>query len=883
MFKAVLIAIASGSCWAGTEHWSLKPLVRPEVPKVANAASVQSPIDAFVLARLEQEGMTFSPPAEKRLLLRRIYFDLIGLPPKPEEVEAFVADERPEAVRALIDRLLDSPQYGERWARHWLDLVHFAETHGHDQDRVRTNAWPYRDYVIASFNSDKPYARFVEEQIAGDVLFPRDPQATVALGFLATGPWDESSLRDIREDSTDRQVARYLDRDDIVTTTLNTFTSTTAQCARCHDHKFDPVSSKEYYGLQAVFAGTEKGDRYYDDDPDLHQRRQIILKENRSIKNRSAKFLAELLSAAFQKTVAEWEDSVRDDVLGWTPLKPIQAKGETEITLRIRYNDTINSRGVTAATNTYHVTLAAEAAGITALQLETLPDEIFPFDGPGRAESGNFHLTKIRIRFATDTETNDVKIASATADFNQKDYGIEKAIDDDPKTGWGIHPQVSRPHAAVFTFAESTPGPGRFLVDLEQNHGGYHLIARFRFLARTSVPPSRITILPEQISDTLRTAKEQRCECEDEDLTWYIANEQIERRMAALPPAKLVYAGAHEFVRDAGHKPIGKLRPVHVLRRGELKFAGELAQPGALSCIPELQSKFDPAQTEDEGGRRAALAKWIADPRNVLTWRSIVNRVWQYHFGRGLVATPNDFGKMGDAPSHPELLDWLAIWFQENGGSFKELHRLILSSAVYQQSSAFNDAYADRDAANRLLWRMNPARLDAESVRDAILAITGKLDLTMGGPSAQQFMLSPGVHVTPVVDYTRFDVDSAASYRRSIYRFIFRTLPDPLMESLDCPDASQLTPARNNSVTVLQALAMWNNRFMVRQSEHFAARLAAAHPNDLARQVELAYALAFARKPSDSETKELCSFAQENGLPNLCRVLLNSNEFMSVH
>jgi hypothetical protein len=221
-------------------HWSLRPLVGVELPKVKEGARAQTAIDHFVLAALEREGMTLSPPAEKRLLLRRLYFNLIGLPPTPEQTDAFVADESAEAVRNVVDRLLDSPQYGERWARHWLDLVHYAETHGHDQDRVRTNAWPYRDYVIEAFNSDKPYARFVEEQIAGDVLYPRDPKATVALGFLATGPWDESSLRDIREDSSDRAIARYLDRDDIVSTTLNTFTSTTVQCARCHDHKFDP-------------------------------------------------------------------------------------------------------------------------------------------------------------------------------------------------------------------------------------------------------------------------------------------------------------------------------------------------------------------------------------------------------------------------------------------------------------------------------------------------------------------------------------------------------------------------------------------------------------------------------------------------------------------
>jgi hypothetical protein len=257
--------------------------------------------------------------------------------------------------------------------------------------------------------------------------------------------------------------------------------------------------------------------------------------------------------------------------------------------------------------------------------------------------------------------------------------------------------------------------------------------------------------------------------------------------------------------------------------------------------------------------------------------------VWQYHFGRGIVGTPNDFGKMGEAPSHPELLDWLAIWFQENGGSIKRLHRLILLSAVYQQSSAFNAKFAEVDGNNRLLWRMNPSRLEAESVRDAILMIAGKLDPAMGGPSAQQFVMSPGIHVTPIVDYTKFDVDSPASYRKSIYRFIFRTLPDPLMESLDCPDSSQLAPTRNNSVTVLQALSMWNNHFVVRQSEHLAARVAAMKPSDVPGQVELACELVFCRWPSAAEKTEMVAFAEEHGLANLCRVLLNSNEFMFVH
>jgi hypothetical protein len=302
--------------------------------------------------------------------------------------------------------------------------------------------------------------------------------------------------------------------------------------------------------------------------------------------------------------------------------------------------------------------------------------------------------------------------------------------------------------------------------------------------------------------------------------------------------------------------------------------------------VPGLSPIFRGIDPKDEGAGRAALAAWITSPKNTLAWRSIVNRVWHYHFGRGIVDSPNDFGHMGSRPTHPELLDWLAVRFRDGGGSLRDLHRLIVTSAVYRQSSRIPSA-ADRpplsmDSDNRLLWRMNRARLDAECIRDAVLQITGRLDLQMGGPSVQQFLSTPGIHVTPRVDYATFDVDSPASCRRSIYRFIFRTLPDPFMDTLDCADASQLTPARNVSVSALQALAMWNNHFIVRQSEHFAARVRQAGPA-LDQQIAAAYRLALHRDPTRSEAKDLSAYAQKHGLANLCRLIFNSNEFMFVN
>jgi hypothetical protein len=344
----------------------------------------------------------------------------------------------------------------------------------------------------------------------------------------------------------------------------------------------------------------------------------------------------------------------------------------------------------------------------------------------------------------------------------------------------------------------------------------------------------------------------------------------------------MVYAGVSDFKAYNNFKPARTPRTVVVLRRGEIDKEIEPATPGALSCVSELPATFTLANPNDEGERRAALAKWLSDDRNVLTWRSIVNRVWHYHFGRGIVDTPNDFGVMGGRPSHPELLDWLAVWFRDDAhGSMKALHRLIVTSGVYLQTSEHHDAYAAVDASNQYLWRMNRTRLDAECVRDAILQMTGRIDRAMGGPSVKQMVfLDTDVGLTPKADYGNFDVDSKESCRRSIYRYIFRTMPDPFMDAMDCADASQLTAKRNVSVTPLQALAMLNNRFVVRYAEHLAEHVKSA--GDTKAQIELVYQLSLNRRPTPEESAALSDYATRFGMPNLCRVVLNSNEFLFV-
>jgi hypothetical protein len=872
--------------------WSLKPIVKPVLPHAAPAGFenwARSPIDRFILARLKEKGLAPSPAADKRTWLRRVSYDLIGLPPTPAELEQFLADHSANAYERVVDRLLASPHYGERWARHWMDVVHYAETHGHDQDRPRPNAWPYRDYLVRSFNADKPYARFVQEQLAGDVLFPDDPSVIPALGFLATGPWDESSLRDIREDTIDRQIARYLDRDDVVTTVMSTFVSTTVHCARCHEHKFDPIPQKEYYALQAVFAGVDKANRPYDPDPrTAAARRRLQRKKARLLALRtSADSL--LLTAAVQAETAAWEKETARKRIVWTPLAPATATSAGGATLTRQKDLSVLAGGKRPDVDTYTIVAHTPMQGITGIRLEVLTDNSLPHKGPGRQDNGNLHLNEFKVRAAgqkTPDKVQPVTLNNPQADFNQDGWTIAMALDGNSRTAWGIYPKVGQPHRAVFEVKEPIrfPGGATLTFILEQTHGGGHLIGRVR-LSVTNAPLPLSTgtdVLPEAVAAILAVAAEKRTQQQKGDLGRFLLQRRLDRQLAALPPPQLVYAGANDFQPDGSFKPAGKPRPIHLLKRGDINRPGAKAVPGTLSCVPGLESRFRLANPNDEGSRRVALARWLTDRKNVLAWRSIVNRIWHYHFGRGIVDTPNDFGQMGSPPTHPELLDWLAAKFLETGGSIKQLHRLIVTSAVYRQSSRHNPRCAEIDGDNRSLWRMNRTRLDAESVHDTVLLAAGKLDSAMGGPSVKQFLQKPGIHVTPIVDYLHFDVDRRENYRRSVYRFIFRTLPDPFMEALDCPDSSQLTPARTASVSALQALAMLNNKFMVRVSELIAARASKAGP-DLGTRIDAVYRLVLGRKPTEREKAAVSKYAGRHGLANACRMIMNSNEFMFVN
>ena len=865
------------------------PLMKPTVPKLEGAAKewARTPIDAFIGAKLAANGLRPAPAADLRTLARRVSIDLVGLPPTPEELAQLFGDSAPGAYERYVDKLLASPRHGERWARHWLDVARYADSHGQDQDRFRPNAWPYRDYLIRSFNADKPYARFVREQIAGDAAYPGEAEALVATGFLAAGPWDESGLRDINENSIDREIARYLDRDDIVTGTMTAFTGLTAHCARCHDHKFDPITQEDYYALQAVFAGIDKAERAYDADPKLGAKRTALAAELERVRGLKGKSDPALATPEDEKAIAALEEEWRRSEGRWIALEPETWTSKHGASLKALLDRSILSVGTAPDRDVYTVTATTRRKGIAALRLELLCDDTLPHQGPGRCHNGNLHLSEIRVTAHPEgkpEQAKAVKLKGAFADFDQAGWGVPRAIDGDPTTAWGIYPEVGKPHQATFEFDQPAGFEGGtiFKVELDQLHGGVHLIGRFR-LSVTTAPPGREIAkpVPGEIAKILATPAAERRPVQRAELARWLRERRLTAELAALPPIARVYCGTNRFAADGSFKPATTPRPVRLLQRGEIGKPGEVVPPGTVAALAGSQARFALKNGNDEGARRLALADWIASRDNPLTWRVIVNRVWHHHFGKGIVDTPNDFGGMGGTPSHPEMLDWLAATFRDDGGSLKRLHRLIVTSAVYRQAARHDDAAAAKDADNRLLWRSNRRRLDAESLRDAVLLASGRLDETMYGPPAQQFLSKPGIHVTPEADYDRFDVDAPAARRRSVYRFIFRTRPDPMLEALDCPDASQSAPVRSTSLGAPQALVLWNNKFMLRQAEHLAA-LAERQANNPAERVSILCERLLGRTPSPPESRDWGEYAAKHGLANLCRVLLNSSEFAFV-
>lgn len=864
------------------EHWSLKPLSSPSIPELSAESMdwTRNPVDHFIFQKQTEEGLSPSPEADRRTLIRRLYFDLTGLPPTPAEIKTFEQSSDPGAYEKLVDRLLASQAYGERWARHWLDVVHYADTHGYDKDKLRMNAWPYRDYVIRSFNQDKPYSRFVEEQLAGDVLYPNTRDGITATGFIAAGPWDFIGHAEVPETKLDGRIARHLDRDDMVTTTMNTFVSTTVECARCHHHKFDPVRMEDYYRLQAVFAALDRADKTFDANPEVTEKRKrwsadiVAAKGEIGEITTTIKEVAGPAWTALDNAIRQLESdkdskpaaygyhsavAEKQDIIKWVQIDLGQPQTIQSITLT-GCDDEFNGIGAGFGfPRRFRIEASLEAAfGESVVLLADRTKEDIP--NPG--------VAPLRIDTAP-IKTRYIRITATKLALRANDYIFAlaelMAMDANGKN-------VAR--GSMVTALDSIEAPVRWAKS--------NLVDGLYVNMEQNAPDGKsIQQLKEERDHLWNQATKPEWAYRLQKLNQTLQN--LESNLASLPEPSKVYAGTihkgNGAFRGTGNEG-GKPRPIHILARGDVAQPGREVGPGTIPVIMGQDTRFNLPKDHSEGERRVALARWILDKHHPLTWRSIVNRVWHYHFGTGICDTPNDFGHMGGQPSHPELLDWLAVYFRDNGQSFKQLHRLILTSATYRQTSRTDSAKFALDSGNRYLWKMNRRRLEAESLRDSVLLLAGKLDQTMGGPAFMDFVLEKPEH-SPHYEYRLYDPMNPLSHRRSIYRFIVRSQQQPFMTTLDCADPSLLVGSRNETLTPNQSLALLNNPFMIALSEAWAETLSKQHPQTRS-QIQRAFEEATGQKPTQEEMNRWETYANAHGLANTCRWMFNLNGFMFV-
>ncbi len=741
--KALLVVLAlGGSVWAlandlpfskeRLNHWAYKPVQKPALPEVKQRAWVKTPVDTFILKKLEDSGLTPSAPADKITLLRRATFDLTGLPPTPEEINAFVHDRSTKAFARVVDRLLASPRYGEKWARHWLDLARYAETDGFNGDHVRPHIWRYRDYVIRAFNSDKPYDRFVKEQIAGDELWPDDADALVATGFNRHFPdeWNARNLRQRRQEILN----------DITDTVGSALLGTTYACARCHDHKFDAVLQKDYYKLQSFFAAMRTKDDF-------------VL----ATKAEQANYAAKL---------AVWEEKTK-----------------------------------------------------------AIREQLAVLEAPAMK------------------------------------FFVEDAFEKYPEE---IQQVLTMPPAARSPLQWSFYHMSQWQFQIAVGENGKNIEGRLK-----------------------GKEKEQ----------WLALRQQL-AAFDAIKPAPLPLG--------SGITDVGREAPAHhLLKGGTYDAYGAEVQPGILSVLDARPTTITPCDKAETTGRRTALANWLTDPQNPLVARVLVNRLWQHHFGRGIVGTPNDFGMMREKETHRELLDWLTHTFVEQGWSLKKMHRLLMLSNAYQQAATFNEQAAQRDADNQSLWRFRRRRLTGEELRDAILSVSGTLNPQMYGPSVY-----PEIPAE-LAGWKRNESEEQQN-RRSIYVFVRRKLRFPLFQAFDMPDTHESCGRRNVTTTAPQALNLLNDPAILRAAQALAGRVSQQAGNDRKQQITLAYRLVYSRLPNANELQAAQVFLQQQtefarerlntkaplalpvrfasgdqaeaaALVDFCHALFNSNEFVYVN
>ncbi len=805
------------------DHWSFKPIAVPSLKSQVSSSSANDAsgkletsnlklgtkkIDTFIDAKLAEKGIHRSPPADPVSWLRRVTFDLTGLPPTPDEVADFLKSQDHAAV---VERLLASPRYGERWAQHWLDVVRYADTHGFEVNTERPNAWPYRDYVIHAFNNDTPYNRFIKEQIAGDAL-----GEDAATGFLVTA----SVLLpgQIGKDEPSKRLARQDSIDEIVVNIGQTLLGLSIGCARCHDHKFDPISAKDYYAMQAFVAGVEYGERELRTPESLAAREKMkrLKSQITEIDKQLARFVPIAKSGVKRPMVDPRENRDR--------FKPVKAKR-----VRFTIRDTNNLEPC-----------------IDELEVFTTANENIARKASLTVSGENVVADRHEQRFIIDGNYGN----SRSWMSNEKgkgwvmlEFAQEQKID---RVIWG------RDRQGKYTDRLATS----YVIETCDASGTWRIVAdsddRQKYDAHRRAEPALLTqgLHKDEAAEAKRLLDQKR---------------SLDAHLHHIDGDQKVFAGTFRAPDD-----------IHLLNRGDPEQPKESVMPAVLSALGDLKLTKDTPEQK----RRQALADWIANAQNPLTARVMVNRIWQGHFGTGLVSTPSDFGHMGVKPTHPELLDWLAAEFIRSGWSVKHMHRLIVMSAAYRRtgfpvrSDELENSFRT-DSESRFLWRFPSRRLEAESIRDSMLAVSGLLSVKMYGRGFNLFDKRGGLSGFNPVETLTSD-----NQRRMIYAHKVRREPEAVFGAFDCPDAGQSTAMRRASTTPIQALNLFNSRFTIDTANAFATRVKKEAGVDVARQIARAYQLALSRAPTTDDLREAEPVVRQNGLAVLCRALFNSNEFI---
>jgi Protein of unknown function (DUF1549)/Protein of unknown function (DUF1553)/Planctomycete cytochrome C len=837
-------------------HWAFVPPKQQVLPKVKQTTWPRNPIDRFILARLEAEGLEPSPRADCHTLTRRLYLDLIGLPPTPEEAEAFAKDSSPDAYEKLVDRLLSSSHYGERWARRWLDLARYADTNGYEKDRPRS-IWPYRDWVINALNADMPFDRFTIEQIAGDMLPDATAEQRIATGFHRNTMLNE-------EGGIDPLEYRFHAMTDRVATTGTTWLGLTVGCAQCHTHKFDPILHREYYQFMAFLNNA--------DEPTFAVRRPDVTRERREIETKIAALVADLPNrfpaepktsaddartkeerrrAHLERKLHKWLARETAQTARWTVLRPVSAKANLPH-LTVLDDHSVLASGDQTKSDTYELSFHANLQGITAIRLEALPDERLPNGGPGRiyyeGPFGDFFLSEFRVIAGG----RKAPLAKATHSYANGQDTAAAAIDGNPQTGWSIQGWQGRSHTAVFTLA--TPIGDAKDLRISMLFERYYSVGlgRFRISVTTNARPAAARALPADIEDLLLVPAAERTPEQKQRLLNHfltvapeLAKERAEldrlRQERPAYPTTLVLA----------ERPPENPRPTFLHNRGEFLQPKEHVEPNVFSALPLL-----PKGTLRN---RLGLARWLVSPENPLVGRVTMNRQWAVLFGQGIVRTAQDFGYQSEPPSHPELLDWLAVELVNQGWSIKKMHKLFVMSATYQQASRVTPGLLAKDPDNRLLARGPRVRLDAEQIRDTVLRASGLLSEKIGGPSVFPAQ-PPGATTEGEYSELHWKVsDGPDRYRRGLYTFSKRTAPFAMFVTFDAPSGEVCVARREVSNTPLQALTLLNDPAFTEAAQALG-RMMAAWKGSRVECVDYLFRRCLTRPPRGEEAELLVKF-----------------------